>query len=265
MEAVFDLTGRTDQHGPPSPAALAGELARRDDDEPRIRVDEHGDLGRPGDALRWFRGHGLHARHRQDALANIEIEIDATAELRRQAQRRIGCGLEERLDHLLDRGVVELAHHHVRRARDIRRGLELARERDRRATLHRARIFEPRLGMLAELGEQAERADLDLVGRVVVDDRAELGDHAFARVVVIRERCEALARRFTPAGIEALELATEERNRRPTEPARDSLDVEGRALGTRREPIGELPKVPERAVEQHHQGPTLWKRISGVN
>ena len=55
------------------------------------------------------------------------------------------------------------AQQDVRGERDVGGGLDLTGERGRRAALDRGRIGEPGRGALAELGQQAERAHLDLI------------------------------------------------------------------------------------------------------
>ena len=65
VQAVFDPAVAGDQHGPAPPAALAADLARRDDDAARGGVDEHGDVRRARRALRAFRSdRGLRAAAR---------------------------------------------------------------------------------------------------------------------------------------------------------------------------------------------------------
>ena len=110
----------------------------------------------------------------------------ATARPRGGARRRRGLGHHvEELHHLVVR---ELAHHHVGGGGDIGGRIELRRERDRRTALHRIGIGEPRgRTALAELREQAERADFAFIGRRSSRDRAQLVDDTRARAGASRD------------------------------------------------------------------------------
>ncbi len=119
--------------------------------------------------------------HPHQLAAGGDVEIDARAQLVGEAAGAVRAGLGERLDEVDDLLGLEARDQEVGGAGHVGGGVELGREALERLLVHAIGIGEPGgRGLVAELGEQAEGGQLDVVARRPGRDLEQGAAHAIA-------------------------------------------------------------------------------------